>query len=44
MICPIITFENNIKLDTHTQVEFDDWALVDYWRPIEGVTNFKNNL
>jgi putative (di)nucleoside polyphosphate hydrolase len=25
--------ENNIKLDEHSQIEFDDWMWVDYWHP-----------
>ncbi len=33
--------EKNIKLDTHADIEFDDWEWVDYWRPIEDVIDFK---
>ena len=33
--------ENDIKLDTHSDVEFDDWQWVDYWHPIEAVIDFK---
>lgn len=40
----LVSDENNIKLDTHTQVEFDDWTWVDYWRPIEDVVDFKKPI
>ena len=40
----LISNENNIKLNMHTQVEFDDWAWVDYWRPIEDVIDFKKPI
>jgi putative (di)nucleoside polyphosphate hydrolase len=40
----LVSDENNIKLDTHAQVEFDDWAWVDYWRPIEDVIDFKKPI
>ncbi len=36
--------ESNIKLDTHSEVEFDDWAWVDYWNPIEAVIDFKKPI
>ncbi|QKQ23673.1 RNA pyrophosphohydrolase [Candidatus Ruthia endofausta] len=40
----LISDENNIKLDIHTQIEFDDWAWVDYWRPIENMIDFKKPI
>ena len=40
----LVSDENNIKLDTHAQVEFDDWVWVDYWRPIEDVVDFKKPI
>ena len=36
--------ESNIKLDTHSDIEFDDWAWVDYWHPIEEVIDFKKSV
>ena len=33
--------DNNIKLDKHFDIEFDDWEWVDYWKPIAEVINFK---
>ncbi|MDC9715316.1 MAG: RNA pyrophosphohydrolase [Gammaproteobacteria bacterium] len=36
--------ESNIKLDTHSDIEFDDWKWVDYWHPIEVVVNFKQPI
>lgn len=33
--------ESNIRLDTHTKIEFEDWKWVDYWHPIEAVVDFK---
>lgn len=33
--------ESKVKLDTHSNIEFDDWKWVDYWYPIEAVINFK---
>ncbi|MBA5249582.1 Adenosine (5')-pentaphospho-(5'')-adenosine pyrophosphohydrolase [hydrothermal vent metagenome] len=33
--------ESNIKLDTHTKIEFEDWKWVDYWYPIEAIIDFK---
>ena len=36
--------ENNIKLDTHSDIEFEDWAWVDYWYPIEEVIDFKKSI
>ena len=33
--------EVNIKLDTHSNIEFDNWQWVDYWDPIERVIDFK---
>ncbi len=36
--------ENNIKLNTHPKVEFDDWVWVDYWHPIETVIEFKKTV
>jgi len=36
--------ESNIKLDTHSDIEFDDWEWVDYWHPIEQVIDFKKPI
>jgi putative (di)nucleoside polyphosphate hydrolase len=36
--------DNKIKLDTHSDIEFDDWAWVDYWQPIEQVIDFKKPI
>ena len=36
--------ESNIKLDTHSDIEFDDWEWVDYWHPIEEVIEFKKMI
>lgn len=36
--------ESNIKLDTHSDIEFDDWEWVDYWHPIEEVIDFKKTI
>ena len=36
--------ENKITLDSHNEIEFDDWQLVDYWRPIEDVIDFKKPI
>lgn len=33
--------ETDIKLDSHTKIEFDDWIWVDYWYPIEAAIDFK---
>lgn len=35
---------NNIKLNTHRQIEFDDWRWVDYWQPIEAAIDFKKSI
>jgi putative (di)nucleoside polyphosphate hydrolase len=36
--------ENDIKLDTHSDVEFDDWQWVDYWHPIEAMPQVHSHL
>ncbi|HIM58646.1 MAG TPA: RNA pyrophosphohydrolase [Gammaproteobacteria bacterium] len=36
--------EDSIKLDTHSDIEFDDWTWVDYWSPIEAVIDFKKPI
>jgi len=36
--------DDNIKLDTHSNIEFDEWAWVDYWHPIEKVIDFKKPI
>ncbi len=33
--------DNDVKLNTHGDIEFDDWVWVDYWHPIEEVIDFK---
>lgn len=40
----LTTDDSHIKLDTHASIEFDDWAWVDYWQPIEKVIDFKKNI
>ncbi|MCH9745290.1 MAG: RNA pyrophosphohydrolase [Proteobacteria bacterium] len=40
----LIASEDNIKLDTHSDIEFDEWAWVDYWHPIEKVIDFKKPI
>tara|TARA_B100000953_G_scaffold15618_3_gene13782 strand:+ start:3383 stop:3916 length:534 start_codon:yes stop_codon:yes gene_type:complete len=36
--------EDNIRLDTHSEIEFDDWKWVDYWQPIDSVIDFKRPI
>ena len=36
--------DENITLDLHHDVEFDDWKWVDYWRPVDEVINFKRDV
>lgn len=36
--------ESNIKLNAHSDIEFDNWAWVDYWHPIEAVIDFKKPI
>lgn len=36
--------EDNIQLDTHSDIEFDDWKWVDYWQPIDSVIEFKRPI
>ncbi len=36
--------EDNIKLDLHSEIEFDDWQWVDYWHPIKEVIDFKQDV
>ncbi|SMN12244.1 Adenosine (5')-pentaphospho-(5'')-adenosine pyrophosphohydrolase [uncultured Candidatus Thioglobus sp.] len=36
--------ENDIKLNTHSDIEFEDWKWVDYWHPIEKVIDFKRSI
>ncbi|KAA0444215.1 MAG: RNA pyrophosphohydrolase [Candidatus Thioglobus sp.] len=36
--------EHNIKLDTHSKIEFEDWKWVDYWHPIEAIIDFKKPI
>ena len=40
----LISSEDNIKLDSHSDIEFDEWAWVDYWHPIEKVIDFKKPI
>ena len=40
----LISSEDNIKLDSHSDIEFDEWAWVDYWYPIEKVIDFKKPI
>jgi putative (di)nucleoside polyphosphate hydrolase len=40
----LISNEDNIKLDTHSNIEFDEWIWVDYWHPIEEVIAFKKSI
>ncbi|SMM98986.1 Adenosine (5')-pentaphospho-(5'')-adenosine pyrophosphohydrolase [uncultured Candidatus Thioglobus sp.] len=36
--------ESNIKLNTHSDIEFEAWKWVDYWLPIEKVVDFKKPI
>ena len=36
--------DDEISLDLHDDVEFDDWKLVDYWKPVDEVINFKRDV
>ncbi len=36
--------EDCVKLDTHNDIEFDDWVWTDYWQPIEAVIDFKKPI
>ena len=33
--------DDNITLDSHHDIEFDDWKWVDYWKPVDEVIDFK---
>ncbi|MCF6345154.1 MAG: RNA pyrophosphohydrolase [Thiomicrorhabdus sp.] len=33
-----------INLNCHEKPEFEDWAWVDYWRPVQEVINFKQSV
>ena len=36
--------DDEISLDLHDDVEFDDWKWVDYWKPVDEVINFKRDV
>ena len=36
--------DEEILLDLHHDIEFDDWKWVDYWKPVDEVINFKRNV
>lgn len=36
--------DDEISLDLHDDVEFDDWKWVDYWSPVDEVINFKRDV
>ena len=36
--------DEEISLDLHDDVEFDDWKWVDYWKPVDEVINFKRDV
>ena len=36
--------EDNICLDHHDEVEFDDWRWVDFWDPVDLVIEFKRSI
>ncbi|MGB0545619.1 MAG: RNA pyrophosphohydrolase [Candidatus Pseudothioglobus sp.] len=36
--------DEEISLDLHDDVEFDDWKWVDYWSPVDEVINFKRDV
>ena len=36
--------DDDISLDLHDDVEFDDWKWVDYWSPVDEVINFKRDV
>lgn len=40
----INTADDNVKLNLHDVIEFDDWQWVDYWSPIENIIDFKKNI
>ena len=36
--------DDEISLDLHHDIEFDDWKWVDYWKPVDEVINFKREV
>ena len=36
--------DDEISLNLHDDVEFDDWKWVDYWKPVDEVINFKRDV
>ena len=36
--------DDNISLNLHHDIEFDDWKWVDYWSPVDEVINFKRDV
>ncbi len=36
--------DDEISLDLHDDIEFDDWKWVDYWKPVDEVINFKREV
>ena len=40
----LVSSDDEISLDLHDDVEFDDWKWVDYWSPVDEVINFKRDV
>ena len=36
--------DDEITLNLHDDIEFDDWKWVDYWKPVDEVINFKREV
>ncbi|SFV59606.1 Adenosine (5')-pentaphospho-(5'')-adenosine pyrophosphohydrolase [hydrothermal vent metagenome] len=36
--------DNKINLTKHSEIEFDDWAWIDYWESAEKVIDFKKDV
>jgi len=40
----LVAGDDDVKLDTHGDPEFDHWRWVDYWHPLEEVIYFKRDV
>ncbi|MBE8189589.1 MAG: RNA pyrophosphohydrolase [Candidatus Thioglobus sp.] len=40
----LIADESCIRLDSHSEIEFDDWIWTDFWSPIETIIGFKKTI
>jgi len=40
----LVADDDDVKLDTHGDPEFDHWRWVDYWHPLEEVIYFKRDV